>query len=218
MWGGSRATRKILAKEYARTLIGLGTLYSLYDFGFADEEGYEPINFDPRSGQFGKIKVGPTTIDPLAGFSQAIVFGSRSGLTAADAAGIETGGQLMTNQGQLVDLREPKYGQQDWADVAVRFGRSKLHPIPGSVINLMTGKDVAGQEATVLNQTANLVIPMTYPDIYEELKQQDIDDGTAIALLALLGAGIYTQQEKEARAKALKQPTKQLSAPAAQRK
>lgn len=210
LWGGTAATRKLLAKEYARTLIGLGTMYSLYEFGFAgdDKDGYQPVNFDPRSAMFGKMKIGNTTIDPLAGLSQAVVFSARTGLTAADAAGIETGPQYMTNKGNLVDLREPKFGQDDWGDVATRFARSKLHPIPGTVLNLMKGRDVAGQPVSLSSEAVNFVSPMTYPDIYEALKEQDIDDGTAITLLALLGAGVNTYQEKEARAKALKQPTK----------
>lgn len=212
MWGGTRASNKILAKEYARTLIGLGTIYSLYEFGFAGDEkdGYQPVNFDPRSAMFGKMKIKNTTIDPLAGLSQAIVFGTRTGLTAADAAGFETGPQYMTNKGKLVDLREPKFGQDNWLDVAERFGRSKLHPIPGTVLNLMQGRDVVGQPATIRSEAINFIAPMTYPDIYEALKEQDVDDATAITLLALLGAGINTYQEKEAKTKALRQPTKQL--------
>lgn len=214
MWGGTAATRKILAKEYARTLIGLGTMYSLYEFGFAgdDKDGYQPVNFDPRSAMFGKMKIKNTTIDPLAGLSQAAVFAARTGLTAVDALGIETGPQYMTNKGALVDLREPKFGQDNWADVALRFGRSKLHPIPGSVLNLMQGRDLVGQPATIKSEAINFVSPMTYPDIYDALRAQDVDDGTAITLLALLGAGINTYQEKEAKLKAMKQPQKQLKA------
>lgn len=219
MWGGTPASRRILAKEYARTLIGLGAMYSLYEFGFAGEEkdGYQPVNFDPRSAMFGKMKIKNTTIDPLAGLSQAAVFAARTGLTAGDALGIETGPQYMTNKGNLVDLREPKFGQDNWLDVAERFGRSKLHPIPGTVLNLMQGRDVVGQPATLRSEAVNFIAPMTYPDIYDALKEQDVDDGTAIALLALLGAGINTYQEKEAKAKALRQPNK-VSAPAEQRK
>lgn len=219
IWGGTSATRKILAKEYALTLIGLGTIYSLYEFGFAgeDKEGYQPVSFDPRSAMFGKMKIKNTTIDPLAGLSQAIVFGTRTSLTALDTSGIETGPQYMTNKGKLVDLREPKFGQDNWLDVAERFGRSKLHPIPGTVLNLMQGRDVVGQPSTFKSEAINFISPMSYPDIYDALKAQDLDDGTAITLLALLGAGINTFQEKEARAKALKQPTK-VSAPDAQQK
>lgn len=214
MWGGTAATRKILAREYARTLIGLGTMYSLYEFGFAgdDKDGYQHVNFDPRSAMFGKMKIKNTTIDPLAGLSQAAVFAARTGLTAADAVGIETGPQYVTNKGALVDLREPKFGQDNWADVAVRFGRSKLHPIPGSVLNLMQGRDLVGQPATIKSEAINFVAPMTYPDIYDALRAQDVDDGTAITLLALLGAGINTYQEKEAKLKAMKQPQKQPKA------
>lgn len=217
MWGGTPATRRILAKEYARTLIGLGAMYSLYEFGFAgdDKDGYQPVNFDPRSAMFGKMKIKNTTIDPLAGLSQAAVFAARTGLTAADALGIETGPQYVTNKGKLVDLREPKFGQDNWLDVAERFGRSKLHPIPGTVLNLMQGRDVVGQPATIRSEAINFIAPMTYPDIYEALKEQDVDDGTAITLLALLGAGINTYQEKEAKTKALRQPNK-VSVPVGQ--
>lgn len=206
MWGGNLASRKIIAREYARTLVGIGAMYAIYDFAKPDDKKHPAVSPDSLGTNFGKIKVGKTTIDPLAGFSQAIVYGSRTGMTLADSLGIPTGGQSRTGTGKTVNLRDPKFGQDDWLVVTGRFARSKLHPIPSAVISSMTGKNIIGQKTSWLNEAENMIGPMTYPDVWQALKEQDVPDGAAISLLAMLGMGIYTAQEK---------PKKQMGQPPA---
>ena len=62
-YGGNARTRKLIAKEYARYLMGISVVYFLAYLG-----GGEPDD-DPTSSDFGKIKFGNTRIDPLSGLS-----------------------------------------------------------------------------------------------------------------------------------------------------
>lgn len=205
-WGGNGRTRAIIGREYARTLLGLAAMYSLYELGFSDEEGYQPVSFEPRETDFGKLHFGPATIDPLAGLSQWIVFGTRTGLTLADSFGVDTGGQSINSKGELVSLRDPKFGQDSLGDVAVRFGRSKLHPLVGATWNAATGRDIINQPTSWLQEAEKFTMPMTYEDILQAFQTMDVDQATAVSALAMLGMGLNVQQEKEGKQMGVARP------------
>lgn len=205
-WGGNGRTRAIIGREYARTLLGLAAMYSLYELGFSDEEGYQPVSFEPRSTNFGKLHFGPATIDPLAGLSQWIVFGTRTGLTLADSFGVDTGGQSINNKGELVSLRDPKGIQDSYGDVAERFARSKLHPLVGAVWSAHTGMDIMRQPTSWLQEAEKFKMPMTYEDILQAFQTMDVDQATAVSALAMLGMGLNVQQEKEGKQMGVARP------------
>lgn len=188
LWGGTMRTRRIIATEYARSIMGLGLYYTALQMLFSDGEEKGTVELDPRSTDFGKVKIGDTRLDPLAGLSQAIVYASRTGA-----------GEKKTMSGKVVPIRgeDVKFGGDKWSDITARYIRGKLHPVPAAVANLFDGTDLGGDEATVINQTQNMVAPITYVDIYTALREQDLDDGTALALLALLGEGLQTYEKKE---------------------
>lgn len=182
LWGGTPATRKIVAAQYAKTAVGLALYYSALKMYFGDKA---EIGDDPTKSDFGKVKLGNTRIDPLAGVSQVIVFGARTEEAARKQFLKETGHHVA-----------PEPFGQDYSDVLVRFARSKLHPIPGTTLNLLVGKDLVGNNVTLGSEAAKMVGPMTYVDIYQAFQEQGIDDATAIGLLAMLGEGINTYQKK----------------------
>ncbi len=218
MWGGNGRTRSIIGREYARTLLGLTAMYGLYQLGFSDEEGYKPVSFEPRGTDFGKLHFGKATVDPLAGLSQWIVFGARTGLTLADSLpGIETGGQSINSKGELVSLRNPKFGQDNLGDVAARFGRSKLHPLVGATWSATTGRDIINQPTSWLQEAEKFEMPMTYEDILNAFKTMDVDQATAVSALAMLGMGLNVQQDKAKKQMGVARPEtdakKQLTLP-----
>jgi len=190
LWGGTMRTRRIIATEYARSLVGLGLYYTLLAsmFGSDDDEKKGKIETDPRSADFGKVRFGNTRLDPLAGLSQVIVLGSRS-----------VTGEKKTLKGEVQPIRgdKVKFGGDKWSDIVARHLRGKLHPVPGAIANLFDGTDLGGDESTLINQTQNMVAPITYMDIYAALKEQDLDDATALALLALLGEGLQTYEPRK---------------------
>lgn len=194
IWGSGHTarSRKLIAKEYARMLIGYGVYYSLLIGGLkglmGDKEDKVSVGSDTNSTDFGKIKVGNTTIDPLAGLGQATTFLSRS-----------VTGEKTTNTGKKVDIRtdSPKFGGEQWSDLALRFGRTKLNPVPANFIDWMNGTDLMGKKVSATKTAAEFVMPMTYGDIYDAMKEQDIPTGTAISLLGFLGEGISTYQKNE---------------------
>lgn len=196
LWGGDAVTRRIIAKEYARALIGLGVYYSALKLSLGDDDKHKAtIGTDPRSSDFGKVKIGNTRLDPLAGLAQLIVFSARM-----------ASGEKKTTKGQVVPIRgkHVPYGGDKATDVAANFARSKLHPVPGAIANLFDGTDLAGNPADITNQAANLSAPLTYMDIYQALQEQDLPDGVELALLAMLGEGLQTYGKKKPKAAPIK--------------
>lgn len=192
MWGGTARSRAAIAKEYAKTLVGLGIYYSALLMAYKALGNDVEIGDDPRSSDFGKVKIGKTRIDPLAGVAQVIVFASRTAT-----------GEKKSLTGKVSPIRGDKvpYGGDRWTDVAARFARSKLHPVPGAIVNLFDGTDLAGQKADITNQALNLSAPVTYMDIYQALEEQDLPEGVSLGLLALLGEGLQTYNRKPTRSK-----------------
>ncbi len=192
MWRGDRATRTIIAKQYARTLGGVATVYALARLAGGEVED------DPRSSDFGKIRFGNTRIDPLAGISQVSVLLARTAT-----------GETKTASGEVHPLRKPifgegegpKYGQADMADIYGRFARSKLSPTLGVPLDLLSGEDVTGQPVTPADLPQKMLVPLAFQDIRKAMEEQGIPAGVAMSILSMLGMGLQTYEAKPPSAK-----------------
>ncbi len=208
---GTARTRKLILEEYVRSLIGAGTFYGSVAMAaaylFDDKDKYKPyIETNSRSSNFGKIKIGNTWIDPLAGLSQSTVLLSRL-ITGKTKAGT----------GELVSLRgedKPWTGSGEW-DVITHFLRGKLAPGAGTAIDVITGENIVGEPIS-LNPTYavenikgtfkqqkgrekepifapyTMVVPLSMRDIYDAMQDQGVAKGSALSLLILLGMGSST--------------------------
>jgi hypothetical protein len=135
------------------------------------------VEFDPRSSDFGKIKIGNTRIDPLSGLSQATVFASRLAT-----------GKTKTISGEVHPGRYP--------DTITQFLRSKLAPIPATLLDLRTGKNFAGEPITLPSTVLGLVEPLVVNDIYDAMKESGVPAGAALGTLSIFGDSIQTYSPK----------------------
>lgn len=181
LYRGTADTRIAVAKEYARFLVGIGTIYAL-----AQAIGWE-VEKDPRSADFGKLKIGNTRLDFLAGLSQATVLVSRlvSGETKT-AAGIKE------IRGDKI-----KFGQPDSSQVVGRFLRTKLSPVVGGAIDAASGTNLIGEKVTPVSAITRMVVPMTFGDIRDAIEDQGVERGVAMSLLSLFGVSLQTYEAKE---------------------
>lgn len=187
MHGGTMRTRKMIAGEYAKFFAGLGTVYGLGQLGGGT------IEQDPRSSDFGKIKLGNSRLDPLMGISQIVTLGSRLG----------TGETKKLASGKIVPIRGDKvpFGGDTAADVVTRFLRTKLSPVVGGAIDLAAGKNVVGEKVGPVDVAKTLVTPMSFRDIYESMREHGVPEGMAIGLLAVFGMGVQNYNENEKKTK-----------------
>lgn len=179
---GDRHTRKIIIKQYARALSGLAVVYALGVMAGGE------IEDDPRSTDFGKVKLGPTRVDPLAGLSQMTVLLSR-----------EISGKRKDFKGNIVPIRGENvpYGADTATDLVVRFLRNKMTPLIGAAADILNQEDFKGDPITPGSIAQNLLIPMSFGDIAEAMQEHGATKGTALAMLSILGMGLNTYQDKD---------------------
>jgi hypothetical protein len=143
------------------------------------------VEYDPRSSDFGKIRFGNTRLDPMAGLSQTAVLLGRMGT-----------GETKTGKGKIVPIIGDKvpYGGRDAASVLWAFLRSKLSPVVGTGLDVVSGKNVVGGKVTYKDIPESLLLPLSFNDIYDIMKEEGVAAGTAMAVLGLFGMGLQNYQ------------------------
>jgi len=177
---GPNSTRKMIAAEYARFLIGAGVVAGLGLAAGGDVED------DLRSADFGKIRFGDTRIDLMGGLSQTIVLVAR----------VVSGKTKSTGSGKIYKIRgNTRFGGRDTADVLASFGRSKLSPMFSTFIDTATGTDVIGQPVTLWSEITGYA-PLALRDVYDAIIAQGLPAGTALGLTAIMGGGLQTYESR----------------------
>lgn len=181
--------RNAIIKEYAKFLTGFSTIVGLASLTLDGE-----VEFDSRSSDFLKIKVDNTRIDIGTGLLQPIVLTSK----------IFGGETISTTTGKVRALRgDVVFGGDNAFVVSARFLRTKFSPSFGLAVNLATGKDVVGDPVTVstvegiTEVSKDLLMPLSFRDIFEAMKEQGVPKGSALAAINLLGAGLSTYNTKK---------------------
>lgn len=178
LYRGSMRTRKMIAGEYLRFFVGISIMY-----GLAKLAGFD-VEDDLRSGEAGKIKVGASYVDPLAGLLQPSVLASR----------VFTG-ETKKGNGKIVTIRgETPYGQDDIGSYAGRFGESKLSPSAALAWHAITGKDYNSKAITPAGLVKDFGMPLSWDTAYEVMKANGVPESIILNLLQLAGAGVQTYE------------------------
>jgi hypothetical protein len=146
---------------------------------------------DPRSSDFGKIKVGNTRYDVWGGFAQYVRFFTEmlSGETKSPATGTVT---KLNGGGAFGRTR---------ADVAVSFLRGKLSPIPSMAWDFAAGRNSVGQPVTVGDEALSHFTPLLYNDISEAYQSGGLPAAIPAALASTFGVGVQTYTPKPSKKK-----------------
>jgi len=200
MYGGDSATRKAIAKEYAKTAIGAFAAVALYKTAknlLGDKDDDDDEFLDPRSSSFLKMRIGEHThVDMFAGLIQAMVLMSRI-----------ASGEKTTINGKVIPIRgDVPYGSDRTWDVFATFMRTKLSPPVSAFWNIASGANVIGEETSAAKEALGMVAPMTVRDIYDAIKAEGASTGVAIGILVVLGFGAQTyEDDKKKKAKKSKE-------------
>jgi hypothetical protein len=183
-YGGNAKTRAVIAGMYGRYLLGVAVVIGLLS-AWKDEKD-PPIETNPLSTDFLKIRFGNTRLDPFSGILQTATLMSRVG------AGMKktSKGEVVSTHGQL------KYGQQTTWDTMTSFLRSKLAPTFGSFVDWRTGTNVVGEPVSGKDVALRMAIPISFADVKKTMDEQGIPKGTVLSLLSLFGMGLNTYQPK----------------------
>lgn len=197
---GEGAVAKMIAQEYARTLIGYGIVYGIASTALKE---FVDVEFDPRSTDFGKIKIGDTRIDIMSGISQPTVFLARELPPIFGLGKVKTGTGKVYSVGGGV---HKNITEKTWGGILLDFGRSKLAPVPAAYWNAMEGKKVTGEPTSILPTTErgkfeqgealSLITPMIVQDVIDSLVVNGVPKTAALSLVAMFGDSVQTYSQK----------------------
>lgn len=145
------------------------------------------VGTDPRSADFGKIKIGNTRLDIFGGFQQDIVAATR----------LLTGETVSSTTGQLNFLGQG-YKAQTRNDIIGNFLKNKLAPVPSFVTTLLSGKGSDGQPLDIKSELGQKLIPMFLQDLYEVYKEDPKSLPAAIPAFFGVGVQSYSASDKTA--------------------
>jgi len=163
--------RKMVAKDLAAFVgTGIGILSLIKLSGVAD------VGVDPRSSEFGKIRIGPTRIEFWGGFQPIVRL----------VAQLITNERLGTGTESITGLNR--------TETVARFVRSKLGPPGAFGTDIALGTTFLGErltlsQRTVIRQVYERFTPFFIQDVVDAINEQGLTGGL-LAIPGGLGAGI----------------------------
>lgn len=134
------------------------------------------VELDPRSSDFGKIKIGDTRFDISGGMGSLVTLAARL-LTLSSKS---------STTGHVSSLTSGKYGAQTGLDVFEGFIENKLSPAAAIVKDVLQGQDFNGKKPTVGGETQNLLEPLPIQNVQEMLA----DPKSANVVLGTISDGL----------------------------
>lgn len=169
----SKHARKVLAWQMVKFVaINASALAML-----SNVKGVE-VERDPRSADFGKVKIGQTRIDFWGGYLPL----ARTILRLIQA-------ETKTQSGQVIP--------QDRLDTVSTFLQSKLGPVPSAALDFMRQQNFIGEEIKlnpdgIAKEFYEKFTPFFLQDIIDATRLQGLKGGMLAAPFAFHGAGVST--------------------------
>ena len=141
------------------------------------------VNFDPRSSNFTKIKVGNTRIDIAGGFSQYVRFAAQ-----------EMTREAISSSGNKSHIG---WGLHDISDLGnvTKLARSKAAPIPSFAWDEGSGKDFIGRPVKPGHELFSNA-PFVSQDAYDASQQGGSKTIVVAAFLSAIGLGVQSYKDK----------------------
>lgn len=131
------------------------------------------VELNPKSSDFGKIKVGHTRFDITGGMGGLITLAAR----------LATNSSKSTTTGQTNPLNSGKIGAQTGMDVVNNFFEGKASPVGQVIKDLFNRHDYNGNPVSVKGEAGNLFTPLGVKN-YQELKSDPKSANILAAMLA----------------------------------
>jgi hypothetical protein len=173
---------KLALQTQGAFLTTAGTVLAIASAAGAD------VNWDPRSADFAKIRVGNTRYDILGGLQQNIRL----------AAQMVTGEKINSQTGQIQTLGDG-FGKPTRYDILTQAFQNKENPLLALATKFLNGHDAAGNPYNFTsanpftNEVGKILLPLNAQDIVST--SQDVGSaakGTAMALPGFAGIGVQT--------------------------
>lgn len=140
------------------------------------------VELDPKSTDFGKIKIGDTRYDIWGGFQQYVV----------EIYQLISGKTKSATTGQIRELSSRVFPYKTIADDALSFIRGKLAPVPATIWNLAEGKKVTGDRTNIFKELEGFAYPLMIKDAKEAFERDGVVGALATGVPATFGIGVQT--------------------------
>ena len=152
---GSKFVRKQAAYNLFKSTAGTAAVIAI-----AKMIAPGSVTLDPRSSDFGKVKVGNTRFDVTGGLGSILTLMSR----------LITSQSVSTATGAVSDLQNPKFGGKSHWDIIEDFFENKLSPMMGIVRDFAKGKNFEGEKPTLIGAGLDSITPLPIHTFVELLK------------------------------------------------
>ena len=186
VWYGKmpKEIRKKSIGDFAKFVTAGITTLALIKLSMGDNVDVET---DPRSSDFGKIRIGNTRWDIWGGFQQWVRV----------IAQFSTGKRKITSTGEIVSLTKDEYPFTTRKETVLRFVEGKLAPVPALANALISGaKTFEGEDITLKSVIKEKLIPMYIQDITEAYEEGGLGRAIPAGATAFLGVGVQTYKPK----------------------
>lgn len=175
---GSSFAQKKAAQNLVKFIMGSASILAIASM-FGDDD---TVEWDPRSSDFGKIRIGDTRFDVSGGTAGVITLAARL-LT----------GETKNTKGIMVKLGDPKVykGDNRWS-VTWNFFQNKFTPTWQVAKTLMTGKNFNGEPPTVSNVLWDMYAPIGIQNFLETAENERAANLIAILVSDALGISTGT--------------------------
>lgn len=150
----------------------------------------DSVELDPRSSDFGKIKVGNRRFDITGGASSLITLASRIVPVLWGAAATKS-----TITGEITPLNTGEFASRTTLDVFIDFLTNKTTPFAGAVVDLLEGQMFSGEKPTIEKELYARAVPISIQNIIN-LKDNAAAEDVLGVLLDFVGIGSSSYQKK----------------------
>jgi hypothetical protein len=186
VWG--KSVPKVVKVKAAYDMMKMWT-FTVGVLALANAAGAE-VEDDPRSSDFGKIKVGYRRYDVTGGLAAYITLASR----------LATKQRKSTRTGEMKTISRYLYPYHDRVDLVGTFGRYKLSPLVGVGINIVAEADAMGMPTSAAKEMLGLLVPLSINESYSALERGGPLEllKTGVPSMLGVGVGVYGEQDEEA--------------------
>lgn len=159
---------RFAAKEAWQNLFKITATTALI-LAIAKAQDEDSVELDPRSADFGKIRLGSTRIDITGGMSSIIVLASR----------MISGQYKSTTSGELTEYGAG-FGEQSRFDALIDFAVNKVTPPIRVAINLLKGETFDGKEPTLAGELYSAYTPIAIQNVMDYIENPNEERGIGV--------------------------------------
>ncbi len=159
----------------------------------ADQVHPGSVEWDPRSADFGKIKIGNTRYDVTGGMGSMLTVAARMALVVKNTTTGSTTPVLKSSvTGKLQQVNTGKFGAKTGGEIATDFFANKASPLMAVLIEVLNDEDFNRQPLTAGRAAMDFAAPIPITNAIELFKDPSVSAANMTAAMIADGLGIST--------------------------